>query len=475
MMMDMDGDAKQGSEFWPPERLGPYRVLQLLGVGGTGVVYKARDERLQRDVAIKFWGAQEIDARDNLLREARMLARINHPGVVQVFDVYDGITFAAVVMEYIPGVELTRYLAQVVTPSEARLKLATSIAQGLAAAHHQGVIHRDLAPRNVLVTVEGDAKLTDFGIASLADEQGQPETVVWGSLHCMSPEQLRGEELDLRSDLFSLGCLIHWLISGQFPAEEFDDPAEVLLHLERRETLDSAMSFWSVSDSLLALVEQLLAPDPARRPQSAEEVVGRLEQINWRKDGAGVECFGGGASNSVETDPVTIGFNPPVLPKKRVWAQVTVIAVLVSTAVMLVLRPPDKPPTDDNGIKKVAIVIPTLQNPEHVADVRLMRSAVHKAVMDGLPRASGVEFLTIERLPLRGGAPSELLSALQADELVSSHMDCTSAFCNVSLRRYAKEDLVELADVQVPLDSYGVMHRRLVGAVPRLYQTDPTH
>lgn len=453
-------------DFSPPLSVGHHRIEELLGLGGMGAVYRARDERLQRDVAIKFWNTQEGDARSGLLREAQLLARINHPGVVQVFDVVDDESYAAVVLEHVPGIDLASLAER---PSVERcIQLALGITEGLAAAHAKGVIHRDLSPANILLTPDGQTKLTDFGIASLEGDFDRPGSRVAGSLHCMSPEQLRSDELDFRSDLFSLGCILYWLLSGQFPAGKFLAPTAVLGCLERRTWPDLSALRSDLSPELVDLVNRLLAPDTMHRLQSAAEVLDLLGDLQSSFAPAESEVAESLSSDGPDTSFVTAAMSVPASPG-RYFRSMLALGLLVTLAAGAVKYhiPPEHAMT-----RTVAVVAPTLQNPEHVADVRLMKTAVHKAVIDGMSLSIQVELLPVERLPVLGADPVDLVSALQVDELVASHMDCTAAFCNVSLRRYGHADLLELADVQVPLDSYGVMHERLVTAVPRLYIRD---
>jgi serine/threonine protein kinase len=199
----------------PGQRLGPYEILAHIGAGGMGVVYRARDSRLERDVAIKFLppGILHDDAaRRRFRKEAMALAKVNHQNIAAVFDVgtVDGADY--LVMEYVPGESLAQKLKSgPLRPAEA-LSVGEEVARALEEAHEQGIIHRDLKPANIVITPKGHAKVLDFGLAkslSAADDADQTLTVshtkgIAGTPLYMSPEQARGEPIDCRTDLWGL-------------------------------------------------------------------------------------------------------------------------------------------------------------------------------------------------------------------------------------------------------------------------------
>src|SRR5712692_2399415 len=210
------------------ERLGPYEVLALIGAGGMGEVWKARDTRLDRVVAIKV--SQEKFS-DRFEREARAVAALNHPHICTLYDV--GPNY--LVMEYVEGMPLKGPL-----PLEKAVEYAGQILDALDAAHQKGIIHRDLKPANILVTKQG-VKLLDFGLAKhtipltemdltcALTNQGQ----IVGTLQYMSPEQLRGREADARSDLFAFGCVLYETLSGKRAFEGSSGASVIAAILER--------------------------------------------------------------------------------------------------------------------------------------------------------------------------------------------------------------------------------------------------
>jgi serine/threonine protein kinase len=213
-------------------KLGPYEILSPLGVGGMGEVYRARDTRLDRTVAIKVLPANlssDASLRQRLEREAKAVSKLSHPNICALYDIghQDGIDF--LVMEYLDGETLEQRLAKGPLPPEQTIRYAVQIADGLAKAHQQGIVHRDLKPSNVMLTKAG-AKLMDFGLAKQAEtvplaaaltemtmEQSKltGEGTIIGTLQYMAPEQLEGKEADARTDIFALGEVIYEVATGK--------------------------------------------------------------------------------------------------------------------------------------------------------------------------------------------------------------------------------------------------------------------
>ena len=210
-----------------------YRVLELLGSGGMGVVYRAEDTRLGRPVALKFLPDDPTDAPGKRLerfrREARTASLLNHPHICVIHDVdeYEGRPF--LVMELLEGQTLAQRLAAGTPTMDETLRWATQIADGLQSAHHKGIIHRDIKPANIFITSRGDAKILDFGLAKFAtssssgadptrvDSVGTQLGEAVGTVAYMAPEQVRGEEIDARGDIFALGIVMYELASGKRP------------------------------------------------------------------------------------------------------------------------------------------------------------------------------------------------------------------------------------------------------------------
>src|SRR5437899_16939 len=226
------------------QTFGHYRILEQIGAGGMGVVYRAHDEQLERDVAIKVLpiGTLADEAsRKRFRKEALALAKLNHPNIATVheFGTQDGTDF--LVTEYIPGVTLDDKLANGVLPSKEVVALGIQLAQGLSAAHENGVVHRDLKPANLRLTSDGRLKILDFGLAQLmphASDLGLTATVtksqeVTGTLPYMAPEQLRGQRADQRTDIYSAGAVLYEISTGKRPYQQTSGPQLISAILER--------------------------------------------------------------------------------------------------------------------------------------------------------------------------------------------------------------------------------------------------
>jgi TolB-like protein len=255
----------------PGTRLGRYEIVTRLGAGGMGEVYRARDTRLGRDVAIKVLPDAFATDRDRVRRfeqEARAVAALNHPNICQIHDVGPGY----LVLEYVDGTSLRGPL-----PPEKTVRLALQIASALETAHRRGILHRDLKPGNMLVTADDRVKLLDFGLARLIDRDSgavdvtcTTNCVVLGTPAYMSPEQVQGRSVDARADVFSFGAVIHELLAGE-RAFQGNTAAEVLGAVLHGGPLPSDAS------ALARIVSRCLEKDPSRRYQGMAEVRAALE------------------------------------------------------------------------------------------------------------------------------------------------------------------------------------------------------
>jgi serine/threonine protein kinase len=204
-----------------------YTVLDKLGQGGMGVVYQARDTRLDRLVALKFLPPEKLadpDRKARFIREARAASALNHPNIITIYDIAQVEVGQAVppadfiVMEYVAGKTLSQLISPKGLPPKEALKYALQIADALAAAHAKGIIHRDLKPGNIMVTEDGLVKVLDFGLAKLTEPSGPGEstaTAVVGTVAYMSPEQAEGIKVDARSDIFSFGAVLYEMLAGR--------------------------------------------------------------------------------------------------------------------------------------------------------------------------------------------------------------------------------------------------------------------
>lgn len=295
-------------------RVGPYRLIRLLGAGGMGEVFLAQDERLDRKVAIKRLRASSAvpaQHRERFRREARIAARLKHPAIVQIHDVVRDGESDCIVMEYVEGEDLRRRIDAAPLTLHEALTIGRQISQAMAEAHDQGIIHRDLKSENILVNQAGEVKITDFGIAKdLRDETLTADGHVLGTYRAMSPEQALGRPLDHRSDLFSFGVLLYEALTGTSPfrAETPFLTLQLVVHgeLPPLRRLQPALP-----EALAALIEQLLQKDPLLRPRDFHEVADALAEIQG--DVPGAPCSGPKPARrpSLDYDGDTLGTEEP--------------------------------------------------------------------------------------------------------------------------------------------------------------------
>jgi anti-anti-sigma factor len=269
--------------------LGHYRILEKIGEGGLGEVYRAHDERLDRDVALKVLLAGTLAdeaARKRFRREALILSKLNHPNIAIVydFDTKDGIDFLA--MEFISGVSLNDLLAAGPRPDQEIMRWGRQLAEALIEAHEQRVVHCDLKPSNIRISSKGSTKVLDFGIAMLlrpisntAITDSFTETHgLAGTMPYMAPEQLRGESVDARTDIYSLGAVLYEMATGKRPFREELAPSLIDAILHHAPVPPRVLNA-RVSPELERTILKCLDKDPERRYQSAQEVRVDLERL----------------------------------------------------------------------------------------------------------------------------------------------------------------------------------------------------
>ncbi|MGB7927723.1 MAG: serine/threonine-protein kinase, partial [Terriglobales bacterium] len=259
-------------------KLGPYEIVSPLGAGGMGEVYRARDTRLGRDVAIKVLPEALANDADRLRRfeqEARTIAALNHPNILGIHDIgaHDGAPF--LVSELLEGQTLRERLVSGPLPVRRAVEYALGIAQGLAAAHEKGIVHRDLKPENVFVTRDGRIKVLDFGLAKLVRPEENHEAavtltspatlpgVVMGTVGYMSPEQVRGEPIDPRSDIFSFGAVLYEMLTGK-RAFKRETSAETMTAILREEPQALNDTGWQGPLELQRILARCLEKNVAR-------------------------------------------------------------------------------------------------------------------------------------------------------------------------------------------------------------------
>ena len=333
-------------------RLGPYEVVAPLGAGGMGEVYRARDTRLRREVAIKVLPHEVAQDPDRLRRfelEARSASALNHPNILTVYDVgsvgdQEGTRY--LVTELLDGRSLRDLLRDGPVSSPKALELGVQIARGLAAAHEKGIVHRDLKPDNLFVTTDGRAKILDFGLARFVPPANpEPDTaaptatqgltrsgVMLGTVGYMSPEQVRGDAVDSRSDIFAFGCVLYEMVSGRrpFAGESFADAISAILKDEPTPLADVRPRLPS---SVSTVVHRCLEKDPQRRFQSTRDLAFALEMLSAPESSSG---------------RADTGRESPVAPRNRrllaTWTMAAIALVVLGWLLGRTTSPDAAPP-----------------------------------------------------------------------------------------------------------------------------------
>ena len=261
---------------------GKYRIIQKVGEGGMGVVYKAQDTKLDRPVALKFLPPEmtrDPDSKRRFVQEAKAAAALNHPNITTVHEIGEdeGRTFIA--MEFIEGQTLKDKIAQGPLAVNEAVDIASQVAEGLKEAHDRGIIHRDIKPANIMLTGKGQAKIMDFGLAKLAwgADLTQP-SMIMGTVAYMSPEQAKGDDVDQRTDIWSLGVTIYEMLSGRLPFGRPQGPSLIQAILNEKPG-PLRLEIPAVSRLLERLVLKMLEKDPKHRQKSVDEVLKNMRDV----------------------------------------------------------------------------------------------------------------------------------------------------------------------------------------------------
>jgi serine/threonine protein kinase len=310
-----------------------YELLEELGRGGMGVVYKARHTRLDRFVAVKILPAEasrEPAFAERFIREARALARLNHPSILTLYE-FGQEAGRSYVMEYVEGTDLRQRMCVGPLATREALGIVTQVCGALQYAHDEGIVHQDIKPENILLDKRGRVRVADFGIAKLLTRKTGEYTLtgpwqVMGTLHYMAPEQIENPQgLDQRADIYSLGVMLYELFTGKLPLGRFPSPSQAA----------------AVDARLDEVVLRALEPDPARRYQTAGEMRAALQGFAGQ-DSSGAPAQAAAAAPTAESTTPVLGDSPGSelvrSARERLWrpALVLLFAGMLNTLGVLI-------------------------------------------------------------------------------------------------------------------------------------------
>ena len=384
----------------PGTRLGAFEIISAIGAGGMGEVYRARDTRLDRDVAIKILPAAFAHDPDRVARferEAKAVAALSHPNILAIFDIGQDASSLYVVTELLEGESLRQWLAGTGQVSARQaIDIVIQTARGLAAAHDKSIVHRDLKPENVFLTRDGQVKILDFGLARQANQaqgSGATETaavltdpgIVMGTVGYMAPEQIRAQPVDARTDLFALGAVLYEMLTGR-RAFAGDTAADTMIAIVKEDPPEVTRTRGDLPPALDRIVRRCLEKKPEQRFQSARDLAFALDTLTTSS-----------GATSTPSAPVTA----PVIPERRrrlPWfIAAAALLLLVGIETVRMLRPADTPEWSGTLLGGPEIALDPHLSPDgsKLAFEAMVDNLTQVAVMDP---ASGVwTILTTDR------------------------------------------------------------------------------
>lgn len=494
-----------------PIRLGHYELLDCIGRGGMGLVYRARDTRLDRQVAIKCLRTELFEAHyiERFKREALLLAKLNHPNIVQIYDFIEAPDQLALVMELVEGQNLQLHLREHIVPFAQRMRWLAEIAQGLAVAHDSGIIHRDLKAENILINQRKLAKITDLGIAKSQDFNGTLTDHVAGSYCSMSPEQAMGETIDFKSDLFSFGILAYQLLCGAHPFGDTNNKLQIMQRIISHPPIAPSKHNPNLPAEINDLLGQLLSKDPAKRPSNTHWVAAQLEKLshlqlandfvsddtealisnNSAANKSSVKNSGIHSAARTQDHPTfeTRFIAADAAQKKSFWLPIkiyllenkisvsfTLFSVLILAAVAIWQLQP-KPP------KYVAVIPPKLTaDGMKESQQELVKGAVYDAIQQSVIQLDGYYLIPRSEVADVDGNTEAVRKATAADELITAEIKCKIETCEIRLSRLAPERNSNTSRLQVEdtktldilTDNYLTIMETIEGNIGAFYSTN---
>ena len=454
------------------KHIGHYEILHAIGKGGMGIVYLALDARLNRHVAIKCLHTELCESSDHerFKREALLLAKLNHPYIVHLYDVVESSKQLALVMEHVDGSNLQVHLREHIVPYSQRMKWLIHIAQGLAVAHDAGIIHRDLKTENILINSRLEAKISDLGIAKYQESGATITDHAVGSYCAMSPEQAKGETLDCRSDLFSFGILMYQLLCGCHPFGNTDNKLQLIQRIISHPPTSPNINNPNLPVAISDLLGQLLAKDPNQRPANTHWLVAQLEklaQIQPEEDTINDDTLplpptGHNTSTNHTTKHPTFANG---LPSKTQQLKNTITrtyysfialwqnhkpAITLGVMVLLLLSAfsfwqlQPKPP------KYIAVIPPKLTTTGMTEEQQeLLKTAVYDSIQRAALQLDSYYLIPADEIEDIEINNENVTKATAADELITTDIVCKVDVCNINLTRLVAEENNETKRLRV--------------------------
>ncbi len=472
----MDSISLNRSEIKPNYQ--NYEIIKELGRGGMGVVYLAKDLRLNRLVAIKQLQGNVADdkSQEFLLNEARTQAAFNHPNIIQIYDTIEGEQAPAIVMEYVNGENLSSKITEQNTSLTTKLRWLKQIAGALACAHQNGIIHRDLKPENILISDNNIVKLSDFGISSklfsahknLSDNDLK-KTSQFGSIYWVSPEEILEHDVDFSSDLFSFGCVAYTLICSRHPF------IDIRKNPSKKETIEALLNERPIEPvhfepnldpRINNLILQTLEKDKKKRPLSSVWIETYLNSI---------------LSEKVSPDTLDLSDTQPLEPvrksSKRKWqlAAFIVIALIVATgSIFYIQNNKNQPQT------LVAVYAPDLwPNPENPNKDELLHSSILQGIDEYLLSNSNIALLEVDSSLKNNVNLKDFAKRSAAQDIIYPKLTCTEVTCDLTVSKINPDQLVtERASTQRFLrqEQYDILptiSKSVLSIYPKLFDKTP--
>lgn len=417
-----------------------YRVIKPLGEGGMGKVYLAEDERLRRQVAIKVLHQLTYSSL-NTLNEARATAQINHPNVVQIYDIVEKDGRIAMVMEYLQGETLASFQRKNLLSLEQKLSILIQICRAINAIHKAGIIHADIKASNILITAENTIKVLDLGIARPhtnqmpINQEVQNDSASFGSFDTASPEHLRGETLDCRSDIYSFGALAFHLLSGRAPFQAHTTSNSSLPNAQRGIPEEAKHIFPALPLALVDLLNQMLAEDKTLRPEGFHNVESKLNQIQ------------GDLLNTYALEQVTAPLpisefktKPKLdstIKKSRLQPLFYIMLMMLGVCIIIYTFLQDLLPTSATKPTEhfVAVLRPNFIANEQIttAQKNLIVATIDDAVRQTILDSKSMHLLSRHETFNTEGNIKEIGTQLAATDIISTDISCTKQRCEIRI------------------------------------------